>query len=168
MRHFSIYALFFIFLILSCSDEGIEENIVGTYYGTLQNIDPSQSDMTEQKEGFTLELKKTGDLLQATCYGQGLTYTFMLEYYEHNGVYKLCLEGNDYFGYYGSEHRSRMNGNHHMNQYHQSHTPWMRHLDEFHDNELGHENGMIDPNGSTIICSFYGTDERLSFKGRKK
>ncbi len=96
--------------VASCSKKAplkkdLISQIVGTYKGTLTNIDGLKHD-------GTADISAVNDsIIQIHCFDQtGFDTTFVMEFYGDNDSVMLCNTGEDFLNQYGHE----MTGQHHM------------------------------------------------------
>ncbi len=168
MRHLILGLFFLSFVFIGCSDSNDMEldKLSGTYVGVIDGLNLAKSSDVKSQGSFTAEVRVRGNLLEVNCIGPQFNAEFMLEYYEHNGGYMVCLAGEDYKNLYGSEHGT-MNGNH-MNGMQTNRTPWMNHLNNAHQSNENHSNGAFDLNHHTFVCSFSWNDQTFTFSGIKQ
>ena len=168
MKHLILGLFFLSFVFIGCSDSNDMEldKLSGTYVGTIEGVNYTKSSDVKSQGSFTAEIRVRGNLLEVNCIGPQFNAEFMLEYYEHNGGYMVCLTGDDYKNLYGSQHRI-MNGNH-MNGMQTNGTPWMTHLNNAHQSNENHSNGAFDLNHHTFVCTFSWNDQPVTFNGIKQ
>ena len=168
MKHINFGFFLLSFLIIACNDTNDMEldGVSGTYVGTINGIGLSKSSDAKSQNTFTAEVKLRGNQLEVNCFGPELNEQFMLDYYEHNGNYMVCLTGDDYKSLYGSEH-GMASGNH-MNGMQGSGSPWMNHLNTAHNSNENHFNGEFNLNHHTFICTFSWNDQSVTFNGNKQ
>ena len=168
MKHLIYTALLLSFLFIGCSDSSDMEldKLSGTYVGTINGSNLSKSSDVKSQGSFTAEVRIRGNQLEVNCIGPQFNAEFMLEYYEHDGGYMVCLAGDDYKNLHGSEH-GNMNGNH-MNGMQTNGTPWMNHLNSAHQSSENHSNGEFDLNNNTFVCTFSWNDQSVTFNGTKQ
>lgn len=164
-----ILGLFFLsFVFIGCSESNDMEldKLSGTYVGTIDGVNLAKSSDAKSEGSFTAEVRVQGSLLEVNCIGPQFNAEFMLEYYEHNGGYMVCLAGDDYKNLHGSGHGT-MNGNH-MNGMQTNGTPWMNHLHNAHQSNENHSNGEFDLNRHTFVCTFSWNGQSVTFNGIKQ
>ncbi len=168
MKHLILGLFLLSFILISCneSDDLELDKLSGTYIGTINNVNVSKLSDSKSQDMFTAEVKLRGNQLEVNCFGPQLNEQFMLEYYEHNGNYMVCLTGDDYKNLYGSEHEM-MNGNH-MNGMQGDDSPWMNHLNNAHQSNENHSNGEFNLNHHTFVCTFSWNDQSVTFNGIKQ
>ena len=168
MKHLILGLFFLSFVFIGCSDSNDMEldKLSGTYVGTIEGVNYTKSSDVKSQGSFTAEIRVRGNLLEVNCIGPQFNAEFMLEYYEHNGGYMVCLTGDDYKNLYGSQHRI-MNGNH-MNGMQTNGTPWMNHLNNAHQSNEHHSNGAFDLSHHTFVCTFSWNDQPVTFNGIKQ
>jgi len=168
MKHIILGFFFLTFIFIGCSESNDLElgELSGTYVGTIDGINLAKSSGAKSQGPFTAEVRTRGNQLEVNCIGPQFNAQFMLEYYEHNGDFMVCLVGEDYKNLYGSEH-GRMNGNH-MNGMQTNGTPWMNHLNNEHQSSENHSNGEFDLNHHTFVCTFLWNDQTVTFNGTKQ
>ena len=154
MKHLILGLFFLSFVFIGCSDSNDMEldKLSGTYVGTIEGVNFAKSSDVKSQGSFTAEVRVRGNLLEVNCIGPQFNAEFMLEYYEHNGGYMVCLAGEDYKNLYGSQHGT-MNGNH-MNGMQTNGTPWMNHLNNAHQSNEHHSNGAFDLSHHTFVHIF--------------
>ena len=168
MKHLILGLFFLSFVFIGCSDSNDMEldKLSGTYVGTIEGVNYTKSSDVKSQGSFTAEVRVRGNLLEVNCIGPQFNAEFMLEYYEHNGGYMVCLAGEDYKNLYGSQHGT-MNGNH-MNGMQTNGTPWMNHLNNAHQSNEHHSNGAFDLSHHTFVCTFSWNDQPVTFNGIKQ
>ena len=166
MKYLTFGLFLLSFLLFSCneSDDITPDVLTGTYIGTIDNLNLSKSSDTMDQDKFTAEVTRRGNQLEVNCSGPQFNAQFMLEYYEHNDNFMVCLTGDDYQNLYGYAH-GMMNGNH-MNQ--SSGTPWMNHLNNSHQSNANHSNGEFNLNQHTFGCTFLWNGQTVTFNGVKQ
>lgn len=156
------------FVLFGCSDSNdIElDNLSGTYVGVIDGLDVEKSLDLKFQGPFTAKVRIRGEQLEVHCFGTNLDELFMLDYYEHNGNYMVCLTGVDHKNYYGTEHRM-INGNH-MHGMQRNVSPWMNHLNTAHNSDENHFNGEFNLIQGSFMCTFLWNDQPITFKGVKQ
>jgi len=142
------------------------DKLSGTYVGAIDGVNLAKSSDAKSQESFSAVVRVRGNQLEVNCIGPQFNAEFMLEYYEHDGGYMVCLAGDDYKNLHGSEHGT-MNGNH-MNGMQSNGTPWMNHLNNAHQSSENHSNGVFDLNHHTFVCTFSWNDQSVTFSGIKQ
>lgn len=168
MKHLILGLFFLSFVFIGCSESNDMEldKLSGTYVGTIDGVNLTKSSDAKSEGSFTAEVRVQGSLLEVNCIGPQFNAEFMLEYYEHNGDYMVCLAGDDYINLHGSEHGT-MNGNH-MNGMQTNGTTWMNHLRNAHQSSENHSNGEFDLNRHTFVCTFSWNGQSVTFNGIKQ
>ena len=168
MKHLILGIFFLSFLSIGCSESNDMEldKLSGTYVGTIDGVNLAKSLDVKSQGSFTAEVRVRGSLLEVNCIGPQFNAEFMLEYYEHNGGYMVCLAGDDYINLHGSEHGT-MNRNH-MNGMQTNGSPWMNHLRNAHQSSENHSNGEFDLNRHTFVCTFSWNGQSVTFNGIKQ
>ena len=163
-----IFGFFLFSFFIGCNDSSDVEldKISGTYVGTINDKSLSKSSDAKSQGTFTAEVKLIGNQLEVICSGPELNEQFMLDYYEHEGNYMVCLTGDDYKNFYGSEHG--MTSGNHMNGMHGNDSPWMNHLNTDHQSNENHSNGEFNLNHHTFVCTFSWNDQPVTFNGIKQ
>jgi hypothetical protein len=136
----SIAALFILtFLFISCeTDEPAPNEIEGTYYGSITFESELSKSNTQTHDAFA-QVRITGDHeVEVHCSSTGLDTIFRLNYFEHEGNYKVCLTGDAFEEMYHMPYSGPMS----MGMMH-SGSEWMNHLNAMHmegDNHYGEFN----------------------------
>ena len=142
------------------------DKLSGTYVGAIDGVNLAKSSDAKSQGSFIAEVRVRGNQLEVNCIGPQFNAEFMLEYYEHNDGYMVCLAGDDYKNLYDSDH-GPMNGNH-MNGMQTKGTPWMNHLNNAHQSSENHSNGEFNLNQNTFVCTFSWNDQSVTFNGTKQ
>jgi len=168
MKHLILGIFFLSFVFIGCTDSNDMEldKLSGTYVGNIDGVNLAKSSDAKSQGTYTTEVKVRGNQLEVNCIGPQFNAQFMLEYYEHNGDYMVCLAGEDYKNLHGSEHGT-MNGNH-MNGMQSNGTPWMNHLNGAHQSNENHSNGEFNLDQNTFVCTFSWNDQPVTFNGIKQ
>lgn len=163
---FILFILSLIFTGCTDSNEMEDDKLSGTYIGTIEGVNFEQSSNATSPDSYTAKVKLQGNQLEVNCIGPQFNAQFMLEYYEHNGSYMVCLAGEDYENLYGYEH-GNMNGNH-MNGMHRNGTPWMNHLNNYHESNENHSGEGFNLNDHSFVCTFSWNNQTVTFNGIKQ
>ena len=142
------------------------DRLSGTYVGTLNDSNLSKSLDAKYQGTFTAEVRVRGKQLEVNCFGPNFNEQFMLDYYEHNGNYMVCLTGDDHKNLYGTEH-GMISGNH-MNGMQRNGSPWMNHLNTAHNSNENHFNGEFNLYHHSFICTFLWNGQPVTFNGLKQ
>jgi len=162
------------FYSCSESDNGGDEGIAGTYFGTFtrsSSLKSAGTSGTPATDGFA-EVSLMGDQqIQVHCSGDGIDTTFMLTYYENNDSVMVCLTGEDFDEMYGHMLGEGHMGGNMMGDIHDGETEWMHHLNDEHSPGDEHFGGFDMHNG-TFTYAIGMTDESgnyyMKFQGSKK
>lgn len=162
------------FGLVACekSESPIDENIEGTYIGTLTGINSLKSGSTAKTEDDAMaEITKIGkETIEVHIHNVELDTTFMLNYYEHKDSVEVCFTGDDFESMYGHMlGQGHMNGGM-MDDMQNDETEWVHHLNDEHQNGDEHFGGF-DMQDHTFGYRFSrmkgGTPDYLQFQGKK-
>lgn len=131
-------------LLFSCeSDESAQNEIEGTYYGTIV-FELENSKNYNQTEDAVAEVRITGDHeLEIHCSSTTLDTIFRLNYFEHGDDFKVCLTGDDFVNMYHTPFTRPME----MQNMHGA-SQWMNHLQTMHTQEDIHFGEFLSENNS--------------------
>lgn len=143
-----------------------ENNIDGTYVGTLSSIDVLKSIPTLSPTEAFANVKLIGDKIEVHCYGGELDTTFMLDFYQHNDSVFVCHTGEEFENLYG-----HMKGDGHMSggmmgDMHHGETEWMHHMNDEHKEGDEHFGGFdMEHHSFSYLFTFDNVD--IVFQGVK-
>lgn len=157
-------ALFTISVLLfsSCqkSDELNNNDVTGTYVGTLTSNLVSRLSENAVPEDATVVVSMVGDQIQVHCFAADFDTTVMLDIYNNNDSIMVCLTGKDFGDMYG-----HMLGQDHMNGNMQNNgTEWMQHLNNEHQDSDEHFGGF-DMSNHTFDFTFRMSNGDYHFQG---
>jgi uncharacterized lipoprotein NlpE involved in copper resistance len=150
------------------NDEIELKSIEGTYIGSLKSDNLSKSSSVSTTNEFTGDIRIKGNQLEFHCFGEDIDITMMLDYFEDNGNFMVCLTGNDYANLYGHKHGEGMMSAGGMNHMNSGNTDWTKHLNSSHDPNEHHFNSGFDMNNRTFNCTFQWMGETFTFAGVKE
>ena len=147
----------------------------GTYRGTL-TYESSLKSSPVASNGIseaTAEISDLGDgQLEVHCFGDKMDTTFILNWYEHNNMIMVCLDGEAFERMYG-----HMMGGGHMNNsqnhsggmmggHNNGNTGWMDHMNREHSEGDEHFGGF-NMTDHSFDYTIKAGDGDYNFKGRK-
>ena len=157
--------LLFVFVLsaISCeTNEPSRNEIEGTYYGTLTS-DNSVSKFSTMAEEAVAVIRKTGDQeVEVHCYSTEFDTIFRLNYFPHEGGFKVCTTGIDFEQMYHMPYSQPMG----MGM-RNSGTAWSDHLNSMHKEGDRHF-GAFDPDNHSFEYYFLLEQENtsnLQFRG---
>ena len=157
----SITVVIFLF---SCekSDDLSNNDVSGTYTGTLTSDLSSRSSNTESIKPATVVVLRFGNQIQVHCYAEDFDTTIMLGTYDHNEEVMVCLTGEEFENMYG-----HMLGQVNMNgQMQNNGTEWMQHLSNEHQEGDEHFGGF-DMQHHTFNYTFRMNNGDFYFQGTR-
>jgi len=163
----TLFSIMSLILIFSCekSDELINNDVTGTYVGTLTSNLSSKSSETTKTEATpaTVIVNEVGDQIQVHCFAEDFDITIMLDIYNDNNNVMVCLTGEEFENMYG-----HMLGHGNMNNHMQnSGTQWMQHLNNEHQEGDEHF-GSFDMQHHTFNYTFRMNNGDFHFQGIRK
>ena len=128
--------------LLSCdsNDDIYQNEIIGTYTGTLSSEFSSKTFSTKEtaSKSATAVVSMVGDKIEVHCFNDEFDQSVLLYTYKDNDSIMVCLTGSEFENMYG--HRlgeGNMNGN--MGN---MSTEWGRHMNEEHNSNDEHFGGF--------------------------
>jgi hypothetical protein len=165
--------LMIVLLVISCQDSDtlpeLENDIVGSYSGSITWLDPSGI-ATSFSDGITDVIKMESGDIEIHCYGEGLDTTLVLNHFQNLDSVNVCLTGPDFEQMYGhmlgAGHNGSMMGDMNNNE-----SEWQHHMSDEHDEGDEHFGGF-DMSLKTFGFDFKMKDGSnvfdLKFQGEKK
>jgi hypothetical protein len=153
-----------VILFLSCekSDDLNNNDVTGTYVGTLTSNLANKSSETSIIQSATAVVLRFGNQIQVHCYTEDFDTTVMLDIYDHNDEVMVCLTGEEFENMYGHLlGQGHMNGNMQNNG-----TDWMQHLNNEHQEGDEHFGGF-DMQHHTFNYTFRMSNDDFHFQGVK-
>jgi len=164
---FFVLVLFLSFIGCNNSDDIQLKSIEGTYIGSLKSDDLSKLSSQLSNNEFIGEIKIKGNQLEFHCFGENIDVTMILDYFEHNDNFMVCLTGNDYINLHGHGHGEGMMSGDGMNHMNSGNTDWDRHLNNSHNHNEHHFNNGFDMINETFNCAFQWKGNTFTFSGVK-
>ena len=148
-------------IAISCSEDETEENNVsGTYYGTITTNVSSKLSSKSLDQGETrADVIMRGDQVEVHIYNDDIDFSTMLDIFDDGDFVRTCLTGNEFEEMYG-----HMQG--HMQGGQGMHSSWQNHLDNEHDADDEHF-GHFDMNNHTFEHTFMFNGVECYFKGER-
>jgi hypothetical protein len=160
----SLFLIAIAIFLFSCekSDDLINNDVTGTYAGTLTSSLTSRSSNTESIQPATLIVSSFADQIQVHCFAENFDTTVILDIYAHNDSVMVCLTGEEFENMYG-----HMLGPGNMTGHMQNNgTDWMQHLNNEHQEGDEHF-GDFDTQQHTFNYTFKMNNGNFHFKGIK-
>lgn len=161
---FSIMSLIFIF---SCekSDDLINDDITGTYIGTLILNQSNKSSETAKAEVVpaTIVISEVGNQIQVHCLAEAFDTTVILDIYHNGDDIMVCLTGDDFENMYG--HMYGQGNMMHGNMQHNG-SEWTQHLNNEHQEGDEHF-GSFDMQHHSFNYTFRMSNGDFHFQGTR-
>ena len=160
----SLFLITIVIFLFSCekSDDINNNDITGTYAGTLTSSLTNRSSNSESIKPATVVVSSIGNQIQVHCFAENFDTTVMLDIYDHNDNVMVCLTGEEFENMYG-----HMLGQDNMNSHMQNNgTNWMQHLNNEHQDDDEHF-GNFDMQHHTFNYTFRMNNGDFHFEGLK-
>ena len=159
----SFISITIVILFFSCekSDDLNNNDVTGTYIGTLSSILTNKSN-SELIKPATVIVSSLGNQIQIYCQAENFDTIVMLDIYDHNDNVMVCLTGEEFENMYGHMlGQGNMNGNMHNG------TDWMNHLNNEHQDGDEHF-GDFDMQHHAFNYTFRMNNGDFYFEGIKE
>ncbi len=163
-----LYLNLFLFLFISCNkeDDLSLNDVAGIYEGTITSELANKSDAksTSINENKAIaEITMVGNQIQVYCHSENFETTLMLDLFNDNENFQVCLTGNDFEEMY--EHMYNFSSTHGgmMNNANQ----WADHLNNNHEQGDQHFGGF-DMRHNTFEYTFNINGLNYHFQGVKQ
>ena len=154
-----------VLLLFACEKNDVlnDNEITGTYIGTVSTDVTGKSSNTTTSKPATADISMFGNQIQVHCYGEDFDASINLNVYHDGNDIRVCLTGDDFENMYGHMlgQGHMMHGNMQNNE-----TEWMHHLNDEHQEGDEHF-GNFDMQHHTFNYTFQMSNRDFHFQGTK-
>lgn len=165
----SLFLIIIVILFVSCekSDDLSNNEITGTYIGTISTDISGKSSNTTTSKPATADISMFENQIQVHCYGEDFDTYIILDVYHDGDDIMVCLTGDDFENMYGHMLGQGHMGGGMMGDMQNNETEWMHHLNDEHQEGDEHF-GNFDMQHHTFNYTFQMSDGDFHFQGTKK